>query len=146
MISLELARKLRDAGLVWNPGDGDRFVIPDRELDHHVFSISEMTVDVRVVPGGRQIAFNGAVEWALDAIMEHEVIWLPAEAQLRELLGAAFNSLELVGSTHRCTATIGPVRRSYEAASAADAYGHALLALIESDPDVFPRLVLDELA
>lgn len=146
MISHDIARRLRDAGLQWNPTDGDRFVIPDRELDHHVFSISEMTVDVRTVPGGRQIAFNGAVEWALDAIMEYEVIWLPAEGQLRELLGTAFLSLERIGSTYRCTAAIGPMTPSYEAGSADDAYGHALLALIESDPDIFPRLVLDELA
>ncbi len=145
MISVDLARSLRDAGLVWEPSDGDRFVIPDRGLDHHVFSISEMTIDVRSVPGGRQIAFNGAVEWALDAIMEREVIWLPSEAQLRDHLGLAFRSLERDGDVYRCSTAAGPIAQAHEAGSAADAYGLALLALIEADPDVFPRLVLDEL-
>jgi len=145
MISLDLARQLRDAGLVWEPGDGDRFVIPDRELDHQVFSISEMTVDVRPVPGGRQIAFNGAVEWSLDAIMEHEVIWLPAEHQLRDRLGLAFESLVRDGATYRCTVMAGSTADVHEAATAADAYGSALLSLIRADPDVFPRLMLDEL-
>lgn len=145
MISHDLARELRDAGLVWEPSDGDRFVIPDRELDHHVFSISEMTVDVRPVPGGRQIAFNGAVEWSLDAIMDHEVIWLPAEHQLRDQLGLAFESLARYGRTYRCTVLAGSGSETHEATTAADAYGTALLALIRSDPDVFPRLMLDEL-
>ena len=145
MISIDLARELRDAGLVWEPKDGDRFVIPDRGLDHHVFSISEMTVDVRAVPGGRQIAFNGAVEWALDAIMEREVIWLPSEAQLRERLGMAFRSLLRHGTVYRCSVEAGPIAETHEASTAEDAYGKALLSLIEADPDVFPRLVLDEL-
>jgi hypothetical protein len=145
VISVDLAKRLRDAGLVWEPSDGDRFIIPDRGLDHHVFSISEMTVDVRSVPGGRQIAFNGAVEWALDAIMEREVIWLPSEAQLRERLGMAFRSLVRDGSTYRCSVKAGPVAEIHEAGTPADAYGEALLSLIEADPDVFPRLVLDEL-
>ena len=145
MISVELARELRDAGLDWEPHDGDRFVIPDRGLDHHVFSISEMTVDVRAVPGGRQIAFNGAVEWALDAIMEYEVIWLPSEAQLRERLGLTFRSLERAGSTYRCEIAAGSTVEVHEAPSAAHAYGRALLAVITADPDVFPRVVLDEL-
>ena len=145
MISIDLARELRDAGLDWQPHDGDRFVIPDRELDHHIFSISEMTVDVRTVPGGRQIAFNGAVEWALDAIMENEVIWLPSEAQLRERLGMTFRSLERDGTTYRCAIAAGPTTEVHEAATAADAYGRALLSVITADPDVFPRVVLDEL-
>ena len=145
MISIELARKLRDAGLDWEPGDGDRFIIPDRGLEDHVFSISEMTVDVRQVPGGRQIAFNGAVEWALDAIMEHEVVWLPSERQLREHLGVTFQSLVREGNRYRCTIHAAGRTEAHVAADAADAYGLALLSLIESDPDVFPRLVLDDL-
>lgn len=145
MIDVDLARRLRDAGLVWEPADGDRFVIPDRELDHHVFSISDMTIDVRNVPGGRQIAFNGAVEWALDAIMEREVIWLPSEAQLRERLGIAFRSLIRERSGYRCTVEAGRTTETFDAANAADAYGLALLALLEADPEVFPRLILDDL-
>ena len=52
MISRELARELRDAGLVWHPESGDRFqldlpehVEPDVEAD--VFTVSEMTIEAR---------------------------------------------------------------------------------------------------
>ena len=123
MISIDLARRLRDAGLEWHPADGDRFYIPDRDLDEHIFSISEMTVDVRHVQGGRQIAFNGAVEWALDAIMEHEVIWLPAESQLRVLLGDTFVGLQRDAAGYHCTDSDS----TFSAPVAADAYGLALL-------------------
>jgi len=124
MISIDLARRLRDAGLEWHPADGDRFFIPDRDLDEHIFSISEMTVDVRYVQGGRQIAFNGAVEWSLDAIMEHEVIWLPAESQLRVLLGDTFVGLQRDAAGYHCT-TDRDI--AFSAPVAADAYGLALL-------------------
>ena len=129
MISIDLARRLRDAGLEWHPGDGDRFYIPDRDLDEHIFSISEMTVDVRHVQGGRQIAFNGAVEWALDAIMEHEVIWLPAESQLRVLLGDAFVGLHRDAAGYHCTTGSDT---TFTAPVAADAYGLALLDHLNS--------------
>ena len=39
VIPLELARQLREAGLVWKPEPGDRFVVPDRDLDE-VFVLS----------------------------------------------------------------------------------------------------------
>ena len=42
MISLDLARQLRDSGMGWMPPDGDRFVIPDRGIEDRVFSICEM--------------------------------------------------------------------------------------------------------
>jgi hypothetical protein len=127
MISIELARRLRDAGLRWQPDDGDRFVIPDRNLDNRVFSISEMTVDVRGVPGGPLITFNGTVEWALDSVMQREVIWLPAESQLRELLGDTFLRLERAVDTFACQIMIAGRTRTFEHPDAAEAYGLALL-------------------
>ena len=45
VIPLELARQLREAGLVWKPEPGDRFVVPDRDLDE-VFVLSHMTIEV----------------------------------------------------------------------------------------------------
>jgi hypothetical protein len=143
MISLDLARQLDDAGLEWMPRDGDRFVIPDRGLDDRVFSISEMTVDVQDVPGGRLIAFNGDVEWALDSIMEREVIWLPSEAQLRDRLGLAFQFLEHREGSYRCTVQFGEKSRSYDSADPADAYGMALLDLLRQ-PEVLLGLMLGE--
>ncbi len=96
MISLALARTLRDAGLRWDPAPGDRFVIADRDMDGEVFTLSEMTVELHEFPSGKVIGFNGTVEWALDSVEAHNSVWLPSEAQLRERLGGAFRRLSLV--------------------------------------------------
>ena len=40
MITLDLAARLKAAGLVWCPVSGDRFAIPDRDLDGEVFVVS----------------------------------------------------------------------------------------------------------
>jgi len=133
MISIDLARRLRDAGLHWEPEDGDRFFIPDRDLDEETFSVSNMTVGVRRVASGLEISFNGAVEWALDAIMKHEVVWLPSERQLRELLDERFVALEVVSGGFRCEAAIDGRRRSFTADAASDAYALALLAGLGAD-------------
>ncbi len=69
-------------------------MIPDRDLENNVFSVSEMTVEVQRLREGQRISFNGAVEWALDSIMQNEAVWLPSEAQLRDRLGRAFESLQ----------------------------------------------------
>lgn len=135
MISVSLARELRDAGLRWEPASGDQFVIPDRQLDDQVFSISEMTIDVRSSPVGKLIAFNGTVEWALDSIMQREVIWLPGEGQLRRLLGDRFIALERTSSGLRCVVDFDGHRMEYTDEDAATAYGRALLHwLLHSAP------------
>ena len=41
MIALQLARRLRDAGLAWQPAAGDRFVVPDKGMDEDVFVLSD---------------------------------------------------------------------------------------------------------
>ncbi|MFC5175966.1 pilus assembly protein CpaE [Nocardioides taihuensis] len=95
MLSLDLALALRDRGLVWQPVAGDRFVVPDRDLDDQVFLVSPMVVELREVPDGPPVmAFNGTTEWALDSLQVTEAVWLPREDQLRALLGEAFVSLE----------------------------------------------------
>jgi hypothetical protein len=132
VISFDLARRLKQAGLAWSPQDGDRFFIPDRDLDDRTFAISEMVVTVRIVPDGRQIAFNGAVEWALDAIMQREVIWLPTEPQLRTLLGTSFVGLGMGDGGYRCEAHVGGRVQGFVAAGAADAYGLAVLAALDA--------------
>jgi hypothetical protein len=93
MISLDLAQRLRTAGVPWTPGNGDRFVVPERDLDHVVFVVSDMVVEVHDLPMGQLLAFNGTTEWALDSILAREVLWLPREDQLRELLGERFRAL-----------------------------------------------------
>ena len=97
MITVELARRLRAAGLDWEPGPGDRFVFADPKVDlDDVFVVSEMTVDVAETPTGPLIRFNGTTEWALDSVEKDDVVWLPREAQLRDRLGEAFRRLEAV--------------------------------------------------
>ena len=87
MITRELAETLAAAGLVWEPASGDRFLVPDRDLDEEVFVVSGMSVEVSDLPTGPEMRFNGTVEWALDSIGQHEVVWLPREDQLRDALG-----------------------------------------------------------
>lgn len=95
------ARRLRAAmdaaGRKWQPRSGDRFAVPDRDLDDQVFVVSEMTIDIEQAIGGTIMKFNGTTEWALDSIAASEVLWLPREEQLRELLGVRFARLEALG-------------------------------------------------
>ncbi|MGA9345920.1 MAG: pilus assembly protein CpaE [Nocardioidaceae bacterium] len=93
MISVELAQRLQDAGVAWTPSAGDRFMIPNRDLDDQVFAVSDMVVEVHDLATGRLLGFNGTTEWALDSIEQSEVLWLPREEQLRSLLGGSFVAL-----------------------------------------------------
>jgi hypothetical protein len=97
MITNELASRLRAAGIVWTPANGDRFVIPDRDMDDQVFVLSDMVIESHDVPGGRVIRFNGTTEWALDSLPADLVLWLPREDQLRKLLAESFVRLEALG-------------------------------------------------
>ena len=78
MVPLELARRLRDAGLSWKPAPGDWFAVPDRGMDDEFFVLSDMTIQVYEVPEGSLIGFNGTTEWALDDLDKDEAVWLPA--------------------------------------------------------------------
>lgn len=127
-VSVGLARRLQAAGLHWRPGLFDFFHIPDRHLDDEIFVIADLSVDVqRLGDGIAAITFNGAVEWSLDYILQQDVVWLPTESQLREMLGDALVALRLEKGGWVCVAVVDGPHRSYEAVSAADAYGLALL-------------------
>jgi hypothetical protein len=128
VLPVDLARQLRDAGLRWEPTEGDRFVLPDRDLDGQVFTISDMVVEVRRSPVGTLIAFNGTTEWALDAIEQAETVWLPREEQLREALGADLRSLAQVEGGWRVTLELDGALVDRTAPTASEAYGRALLA------------------
>ena len=132
MITVELASRLKAAGLVWSPASGDRFAIPDRDLDGEVFVVSEMTIETVELPTGPLVRFNGTTEWALDSIAQGEVIWLPHEAQLRTLLGPAFRRLESLGDGFAVEAAYdgdGTVERFVDI-DAERAYARALLELL----------------
>jgi hypothetical protein len=96
MIDLQLAMRLKAAGLVWHPQPGDRFAVPQPELLGQVFTLSDMTIEVHQRPTGPVLGFNGTTEWALDSVQAADAVWLPAEHQLRELLGAGFRGLRVI--------------------------------------------------
>ena len=101
MITVDLALRLRDAGLRWRPASGDRFAVLSPEMYGEVFTISEMTIEAHTYPTGTILGFNGTTEWALDSVAQEDALWLPREDQLRDLLGGTFRSL--ARSTASCT-------------------------------------------
>jgi hypothetical protein len=133
MLSTDLALRLKEAGLTWRPASGDRFFLPFRDMDDDVFVISEMTVDVHRFPSGTVIGFNGVTEWALDAVSQQDAVWIPAENQLRDLLGGLFHRLERQPDGEFVVALRGEdgVERYAESRHPADAYGYALLDVLE---------------
>ena len=131
MISLELSHRLRDAGLRWTPAPGDRFVVADRDMDSDVFVLSDMTIEVHELPQGRIIGFNGTTEWALDSVESEQAVWLPRESQLRELLGGTFRTLDRTDAGWRVHIEINGQPHSSEHADPEQAYGLALLHLLE---------------
>jgi len=135
MVSVDLALQLRSAGLRWAPARGDRFVLPGRGMDDDVFVLSDMTVEVHDFPGGSVIGFNGVTEWALDSVDQREALWIPAEDQLRRLLGGLFVRLESLpldtgADAFEVTLRMPDGEQRFRAADPAHAYGEALLAVL----------------
>lgn len=133
MISVSLARRLRAAGLAWSPAPGDRFVVPDRDMDEEVFVLSTMVADVQELPHGQVIAFNGTVEWALDSLAKDDALWLPHEGRLRELLAGTFRSLLHDGTRWAVTTDVNGRAYTHSSPEAEEAYGLALLHLITGE-------------
>ena len=131
MISTELAAKLRDAGLVWHPADGDQFRIAAPELAGDVFTVSTMTIEAHEFPTGTILGFNGTTEWALDSVAIEDALWLPREDQLRALLRSSFRALRQVDGAYEVEIEALGRRQVFVDPEPADAYGRALLALIE---------------
>jgi len=147
VISLELARALRDSGLVWHPVRGDNFSIDRIEADAEIYTLSDMTVEAHEFSSGTVLGFNGTTEWALDSVALDDALWLPREDQLRDLLGASFRALERVEATesiddvslpvaaYRVVTVVDGAARETEATDAADAYARALIVLLDSIAD-----------
>jgi hypothetical protein len=136
MISPQLALKLREAGLIWQPAKHDLFMIPNTGLAEQVFTLNDQTILVMKLHGEYAITFHGSTEWALDHVMLQDVIWLPSEAQLREAiqlrLGGEQPSLALRwnSSGYSCSIVDFEAEQHFDGESAADAYGTALLQLL----------------
>ena len=131
---------LQDAGLAWNPRPGDVFGLKAELLRQETYVISNMTIERHDFPPptGTVLAFNGTTEWALDSVQKSETIWLPREDQLRALLRGTFRSLTHLGNGRWqvTTARSGGGERAnvktFESEDPAEAYGHALLDLIQT--------------
>src|SRR5690242_7943059 len=132
MLPIELARRLRTAGLTWTPRAGDRFVLPVAGMEEEVFVISDLTVDVHHFKTGNVIGFNGTTEWALDSVEQDKVVWLPREDQLRDLLGDTFVMLEQLDGGYAVSVSRadGSVERHADI-EAERAYARALLAALD---------------
>ena len=130
MISLDLARRLEDAGLTWNPVNGDRFVVPDRDLDGALFAVSDMVVEVQDLPAGPLLKFNGTTEWALDSIEADEALWLPREDQLRALLGRHFVALATTPTGYVVVTDLAGHEHRHEDLDAECAYARAVLSVL----------------
>lgn len=129
MLSLALAQQLKTAGLAWAPAAGDRFIVPVPDMEEDVFILSDVTADVHEFDSGTVIGFNGTTEWALDSIEQRDVVWLPREDQLRELVGDDFLRLERVPGGYAVTATTPSAgAERFIDIDAERAYARALLA------------------
>jgi hypothetical protein len=134
MISLDLARRLGDAGIPWVPRDGDRFMVPDRDLDDVVFVVSHMVVEVDDSPTGRILKFNGTTEWALDIVHSGEAIWLPREDRLRDMLGGRFVALATTPDGYAVVVDHAGREERHEDPDAECAYARAVLSVRGGSP------------
>lgn len=137
MLSPSTATTLQAAGLAWTPQHLDFFAIPGAEFAGQVFVITDMTITAEALYGQPAVMFHGTVEWALDHLWLGEVIWLPREDQLRDLLeeklaaeGASALALATTQTGYRCTIRSAGEVRHFAAFDAAEAYAAALLQLL----------------
>jgi len=142
MISSYLAEELKLAGLAWQPKLHDFFAIPDTELAQRVFVVSDMMIDVQQLLGQQTITFNGAVEWSLDYIVITEALWMPTETQLRlalqeYLMTQKQPAVQLTSSldSYHCHIRFMGKAHEFNAPSASDAYGQALLYVLKQTSD-----------
>ena len=128
MIGLDLAVRLRKAGLSWRPAERDIFALPGHGMDDQVFVVSPVPALIQLYNGHPVVAFQASAEWALDYVMLAETVWMPSEGQLRETLATTLPPgaelrLTRVDGGYICAA--GPA--IYEGPDAETAYGLALL-------------------
>ncbi len=137
MISIDLARQLKLAGLEWRPTECDFFAIPDHQLDDQVFVVSPLPALVQPLHGLPTVTFHGSIEWALDYVLLVDVVWLPNETQLREAIDRFANAdaplqLERHPSHYLCRLTYANRTLVFEAATGEDAYATALLYILQN--------------
>jgi hypothetical protein len=137
MISTELAQRLKSAGLEWQPAERDFFMMPEHNLDEHIFVVSALPALVQNLHGEMSITFHGSIEWALDYVVLTEAVWLPTETQLRAALAAAIGDdaplrLDRTAAGYRLQIAAGADMLDFDSGDAEDAYALALLHVLEA--------------
>ena len=140
MVSPQLALQLKQAGLPWRPTMRDTFVLLGTGMDEQIFAISDSAVLIQLLHGQPVVTFHGSVEWALDSVQLADGLWLPSETQVRQELerrlderGGSGPSLQREPNGYACAVTAEGQEQRFSAPSASDAYGHALLALLDRE-------------
>lgn len=103
-------------------------MIPGRDMDDDVFTVSDMVVEVHELTTGRLLGFNGTTEWALDSIAQQDVLWLPREDQLRRLLGGLFVALTSTPGGFVLAVEVDGVEERHIDIDAACAYARAVIS------------------
>jgi hypothetical protein len=129
VITVELARALAAAGVMWQPRAGDRFVIDREQLHGQVFWISDLTVELHHFNDESVLGFNGTTEWALDSVSLDRTLWLPREDQLRELVGDRLDAVRRTTEGWLVEFSADGTRRESRHADLECAYAFAVLAL-----------------
>jgi hypothetical protein len=142
MIPTQLARELKEAGLIWQTAIYDFFAVPDTGLENRVFVLTDIMAYTELIRGWPVVAFHGTAEWALDYIYTDEVVWIPTEEQLREELarrlpdGAGGRlSLKLTEIGYTCTIGSDSKAQRFSGATGGEAYAAALLYLLQLQDD-----------
>ena len=140
MISAERAQQLKAIGLEWRPAERDLFIMPDHNLDGHIFVVSPLPALVQTFGGQQTITFHGSIEWALDYVVLTEAVWLPSETQLRDLLSNAIGPaaplrLERLANEYRLLVGIGADLFEFESTNAEECYAQALLRALAPPGD-----------
>lgn len=140
MLSITTASALRAAGLEWTPRTLDFFAIPSPGFEDQVFVINDMTIMAEPISGRLAITFHGSVEWALDHLWAGEVVWIPREDQLREMVEERLPgesepvlALSTTSLGYRCDIRLRGQRYHFEAFDPAEAYAAALLYVLHPE-------------
>jgi hypothetical protein len=141
-LSLQLAKQLKASGLDRDLQKNDFFGVPDRGLDDIVFVCTDMTITLETIQGEPMVTFHGVSEWALDHVMMADVVWLPTEGQLREmvarqLVGQPEPVITLLSTTdgYRCIIHHNGKPHTFDAFGATECYALALLHLLQNSEE-----------
>jgi hypothetical protein len=150
VISLKLAQQLKESGLTWEPRNGDRFALADRDMDDKVFVLNDMAAMIEIFHGSPAVMFHGTPEWALDYIFLGEAVWMPEEGHMRQRLhdilaaaGGPVYDLFYADDVFTCRFEWHGAALAFTAPDAAEAYARALLYVLK-DNDIESPFTSDQ--